>query len=116
VTFLFILNDAPYASERDYNALRLATSLAAAQDHAVEVFLLGDGVCAAVANQPVPEGAHDIAWMLRRLAAAGSRIQCCRTCMEARGILPEALIGETTVGTLERLAALTVEVDKVLVF
>jgi uncharacterized protein involved in oxidation of intracellular sulfur len=116
VTFLFILNDAPYASERDYNALRLATSLAAAQEYNVEVFLLGDGVFAAIANRAVPEGAHDIAWMLRRLAAAGGRIQFCRTCMEARGILPDALIGEATVSTLERLAALTVESDKVLVF
>jgi uncharacterized protein involved in oxidation of intracellular sulfur len=116
MTFLFILNDAPYSSERDYNALRLATTLAAAHDHTVEVFLVGEGVRAAVANQTVPEGAHDIEWMLRRLAAAGGRIQCCRTCMEARGILPAALIVEASVSTLDCLTALTVEADKVLVF
>ena len=115
MTCLFVLNDAPYASERDYNALRLATELAANAENAVRVFLIGDAVRAAVAGQTVPEGAHDIEWMLGRLAPAAC-IVCCRTCLEARGILPERLIDGAAVGTLAQLATWTAEADKVLVF
>ncbi|HWQ55598.1 MAG TPA: DsrE family protein, partial [Bryobacteraceae bacterium] len=94
MTLLFVLNDAPAASERDYNALRLATSLAENRDHTVTVFLLGDGVLAAVAGQSVPEGAPDIPWMLRRLGAGGTRILACGTCMDQRGVTEASLIEE----------------------
>ena len=39
---LFILNDPPYGTERSYNALRLAGSLARRPDEDVKVFLMGD--------------------------------------------------------------------------
>lgn len=116
MTFLFVLNDAPGASERDYNALRLATSLAENRENAVTVFLLGDGVLAAVAGQAVPEGGRDIPWMLRRLGAAGARILACGTCMDQRGILPQVLIEEASRSTLAALTELTAASGRVLVF
>ena len=39
---LFILNDAPYGTERPYNCLRLATSLSKLEGEEVKLFLLGD--------------------------------------------------------------------------
>ena len=39
---LVILNDAPYGSERTYNGLRLAGSLAKQDDVEVKIFLIGD--------------------------------------------------------------------------
>lgn len=39
---LFILNDPPYGTERSYNALRLAGSLARRPGEEVKVFLMGD--------------------------------------------------------------------------
>jgi uncharacterized protein involved in oxidation of intracellular sulfur len=41
---LMILNDPPYGSERSYNGLRLAGSLARGDDAEVRVFLVGDAV------------------------------------------------------------------------
>ncbi|MBI2289288.1 MAG: DsrE family protein, partial [Betaproteobacteria bacterium] len=44
---LFILNDAPYGSERSYNALRLARALSKAGGDEVKVFLIGDAAACA---------------------------------------------------------------------
>ena len=41
-TTLFILNDLPYGTERSYNGLRLAGSLAKRGTEKVPVFLMGD--------------------------------------------------------------------------
>ena len=51
---LFILNDAPYGSERSYNGVRLAGSLSKIEGEEVKVFLIGD---AAVLRQGRPKGA-----------------------------------------------------------
>jgi len=50
---LFILNDAPYGSERAYNALRLAAALAAREGQNVRMFLMADAVGCAKAGQKV---------------------------------------------------------------
>ena len=50
VKYLFILNDAPYGTERSYNALRLARSLLKAGDAQVKVFLIGDASACAKAG------------------------------------------------------------------
>jgi len=116
MTFLIVLNDHPYGSERNYNGLRLATSLAANEGNTVRVFLLGDAVFSAAAGQTAPEGRHDVEWMLRRFSAGGRPVAVCRTCMEARGILPEALIDCAHQSTLEELTRWTEEADQALVF
>lgn len=58
---LFILNDAPYGSEKVYNALRLAMKLQ--QEHAaaeILVVLMADAVTAALPNQTTPQGYYNI--------------------------------------------------------
>src|SRR5262249_24430055 len=57
----FIINDPPYGTERVYNALRLAHSLAK-QDAAnqLTVFLMADAVLAAKARQKTPDGFYYI--------------------------------------------------------
>lgn len=54
VKTLVILNDPPYLTERSWNGLRLASSLAGRDGSEVRVFLLGDAVGCAVAGQKVP--------------------------------------------------------------
>ena len=49
--YLVILNDPPYGTERSYNGLRLASSLAKAEATYVSVFLIGDGVGCALSGQ-----------------------------------------------------------------
>ena len=43
-TYLLILNDAPYGSERSYNALLLGLSLRRREGVTLKMFLLGDAV------------------------------------------------------------------------
>jgi len=53
---LIILNDLPYGTERSYNGLRLATSLAKEEGLGVAVFLTGDAAACAAAGQTTPNG------------------------------------------------------------
>ncbi len=51
MSYLVILNEPPYGSERTYNGLCLAHSLARSNGDEVREFLMGDAVAAAVAGQ-----------------------------------------------------------------
>lgn len=109
---LFILNDAPYGSERSYNALRLAKALAK-HGESVRVFLMGDAVACAKAGQKVPEGYYNAGDMVRML---GGEVSLCGTCLDARGIGADEIVEGARRGTLIELATWTAEADKVLVF
>jgi uncharacterized protein involved in oxidation of intracellular sulfur len=113
---LFILNDPPYGTERSYNGLRLAGSLAKTDSTTVTVFLIGDAVWCAFAGQTTPSGYYNIERMLKALVARGARIGICGTCMDARGIKAEALVEGTHRSSLDELTAWTLEADRVLVF
>ncbi len=69
MNMLLILNDGPYGSERAYNGLRLAMSLLKNPDVALQVFLFGDAVQCAVANQETPQGYYNVERMIRSLVA-----------------------------------------------
>ena len=47
MNLLLILNDGPYGTERSYNGLRLALSLAKTEGTTVRVFLMADAVACA---------------------------------------------------------------------
>lgn len=110
---LFILNDAPYGSERSYNALRLAKTLAKRDGESVRVFLMGDAVACAKAGQKVPEGYYNAGDMVRMV---GGEVGLCGTCLDARGIVADDVVEGARRSTLLELAAWTAEADKVLVF
>lgn len=114
--YLFVLNDAPYGSERSYNGLRLAGSLAKQEGNAISVFLLGDAAGCAMGCQTTPNGYYNIERMLKILATKGARIGICGGCMDARGIRPEIIAEGTKRSSLDELTAWTQEADKVLVF
>ena len=110
---LFILNDAPYGSERSYNALRLAKALAKRDGESVRVFLMGDAVACAKAGQKVPEGYYNAGDMLRMV---GGEVGLCGTCLDASGIGADEIVEGARRSTLIELATWTAEADKVLVF
>ena len=84
---LFILNEAPYGSEKTYNALRLAMALQKDQPGAeVHVFLMADAVTAALPAQNTPQGYYSIERMLKSVMNKGGQVKLCGTCCEARGI------------------------------
>jgi uncharacterized protein involved in oxidation of intracellular sulfur len=112
---LFILNEAPYGSERAYNALRLAGALAAREGEQVRVFLLADAVGCARAGQKVPEGYYNTELMLGKVVRSGE-VALCGTCMDARGMKDADVMAGARRSTLKELADWTVGADKVLVF
>lgn len=113
---LFILNDAPYGSERTYNGLRVAGALAKQEGNAVRVFLIGDGASAAHKGQKVPQGFYNVETMLGNVVRHGGEIGICGTCMDARGMGDGDIAEGTHRSTLAELAEWTTWADKVLVF
>ena len=113
---LLILNDAPYGSERIYNGLRLASTLARSSDHQVRVFLLGDAAGCAKAGQKTPEGFYNAQLMLDQIVRRNGQVGVCGTCLDARGIRAEELAEGLRRSTMDELAQWTAWADRVLVF
>lgn len=113
---LMIVNGSAYGLETSYNAIRLAGSLAKREDVEVTVFLLGDGVTAAMANQKSPDGYYKLDRMLTVVTRQGGLVECCGTCMDARGITEEMLVEGAKRSTMDALTDATLAADKVLVF
>lgn len=110
---LFILNDAPYGSERSYNALRLARALGKMEGETVRVFLIGDAVACARNGQKVPDGYYNAGDMV---SMVGGEVGLCGTCMDARGLSEDQVVEGARCNTLKELAEWTAAADKVLVF
>ncbi|MCW8328665.1 DsrE family protein [Photobacterium sp. SDRW27] len=116
-TLLFILNDAPYGSERSFNALRLAINLNE-QDCAetsIKIFLMSDAVSCALPRQ-IPGEGYNVQQMLEILLSQGAEIKLCKTCCNARGLVDMPLIDGAKIGTLDDLSMWTLEADKVVSF
>ena len=114
---LFILNEAPYGSEKTYNALRLAMALQ--KDHPdteVRILLMADAVTAAITAQGTPQGYYNIERMVKSVIAKGGYVKLCGTCCEARGIKSLPLLEGAEVSTMSQLALWTVESEKILIF
>lgn len=113
---LFLLNDPPYGTERAYNALRLAATLARGEEVDVKVFLIGDAASCAKNGQRVPDGYYNLERMLKGVLVKGGEVGVCGTCMDARGIGDEDLVEGTRRSTMDELARWTARAEKVLVF
>jgi len=112
---LVILNDAPYGSERTYNGLRLAGSLAR-QGAELRLFLIGDAVACAKTGQKVPTGYYNTQNMLGAVIRHGGTVGVCGSCIDARGITDGELAEGAGRSTLDELTAWTLEADRTLTF
>ena len=114
---LFILNEAPYGSEKSYNALRLAMALQKDQPGTeVLVFLMADAVTAALPAQTTPQGYYNVERMVKSVVAKGGQVGLCGACCEARGLKAIALLEGAEISTMSQLSQWTIEAEKVLVF
>ncbi len=114
---LILLNDAPYGTEKSYNALRLAIQLG--KDHAeveVRVFLMADAANCAIANQNTPNGYYNIERMLKAILAKGAKVKICGSCADARGLKSIPLIEGAELSTMAELSSWVVDSDKVFTF
>lgn len=113
---LLILSDPAYGTERSYNGMRLAGALAKRDDSDVRVFLIGDAVTCAMADQKVPDGFYRLDRMITSAARHGAEVGCCGTCLDARGIDDNHLTKGARRSTLDELADWTIWADKVVTF
>ena len=111
---LFLLNDAPYGSDKNYNALRTAIQLQT-QDKSISIFvyLMSDAVMCAAKGQTVKQG-YNIGSMLEEIMNAGGVIKICTSCAETRGL--QELMTGAVLGSLTDLTKGIVEYDRVLAF
>lgn len=114
---LLIVNDAPYGTEKAYNALRLAMALQREHEGVrVRIFLLADAVTCALPGQSTPQGYYNIERMLRAVIAKGAEVRACGSCSEARGVAKLALVDGVEISDMSQLTRWVVESGKTLTF
>lgn len=113
---LIVVNDGPYGTERAYNGLRLAVSLAKREGDEIKVFLIGDGVSCAKKGQKVPQGYYNIAVALQGFARHRGEIGVCGSCMDARGLAEGDLVEGARRSTLDELTNWMAWADKAMAF
>jgi uncharacterized protein involved in oxidation of intracellular sulfur len=116
MTVLIIVNDAPYGSEKAFNALRLTSALQQREDTAVRLFLLSDGVFCALPAHQRPEGSYSIEEMLRAAVAKGATAYACMTCLDHRGLWGTQLAEGVEHGSMVELAEWVATSDRVVSF
>ncbi len=117
MTMLFIINDAPYGTEKAYNALRLANQVKKdSPETEVRIFLMADAVTCAIPNQKTPDGYYNIERFLKGLAVKGCAIKLCGTCIDARGLTDIRFVDGAVRSNLAELSEWVITSDKVLAF
>ncbi len=114
---LIIINDAPYGTEKAYNALRIANQTN--KDYPatqVCIFLMADAVNCALANQATPNGYYNIERMLKLSLNKGASVKLCGSCMDARGLKQEYMMENSHRSTMAELTKLIAESNQVLTF
>lgn len=115
---LIIINDAPYGTEKAYNAFRMAMALQ--KDYAdrveLKIFLLADAVFCGLPNQNTPQGYYNIERMLKSVIQRGGEVKSCGGCSQARGIDKLPLMEGVQLSNMKELAQWTVECDKIITF
>jgi uncharacterized protein involved in oxidation of intracellular sulfur len=114
---LILINDAPYGTEKAYNALRLAMQMQKDYEGTeLYVFLMADAVTCALPDQNTPNGYYNIERMLKAVLLKNGRVKLCGSCCDARGISDVRLIEGVERSTMKELTLLTMECDKVITF
>lgn len=114
---LILVNDAPYGTEKAYNAMRLAMQLGKAHPETeVSVFLMADAAFCAIAGQHTPNGYYNIERMMKAVLSKGGKVKICGGCSEARGIKDLQLIEGAEMSTMAEFAQWVVDSDKVVTF
>lgn len=112
---LIVLSHPVQDGDTTWNALRLATALAA-QGAAVRLFVMNDAID--LVRHPVepPIAEFDLPTMLRALLARGVRVKVCTTCITRCGIGHGDVMPEVLLSSMPELAAWVTGSQRVLVF
>ena len=114
---LILINDAPYGTEKAYNALRMTMQIQKDYEGtAVCVFLMADAVNCALPNQNTPNGYYNIERMLKAVLLKNGKVKLCGSCSDARGLKELKLIKGAELSTMKELTQLTMECDRMITF
>ena len=114
---LILINDAPYGTEKAFNALRLAMQIQKDyEDTDLYIFLMADAVTCALPGQNTPNGYYNIERMLKAVLMKNGKVKLCTSCADPRGLKEMKLIEGTELSTLKELSRLTMECDKMIAF
>ena len=113
---LFLINDAPYGTEKFYNACRLAMQVQKDQGTDVFVFLMADAVTGALINQKPPQGYYNIERMVKSIISKGGKVKLCSGCIDTRGLAELKYIDGCLRSNMAELAQWSVEANKVFTF
>jgi len=115
---LIIINDAPYGSEKAYNAMRIANQLG--KDHKkgmeLNIFLMADAVACALKGQETPSGYYNIERMLKLSIKRGAKVKICGSCVAARGIKNSVFLEGAEIGSMTDLSGWIFQSDKIITF
>lgn len=112
---LFLLNEAPYGSDKNYNALRTATQLQKQdKNNKIWVFLMSDSVSCALPGQKENMGQYNIGEMIANIIKHGGEVKLCTSCAESRGI--KEMVPGAVLGSLGDLTKWITDSDKALTF
>ncbi|MBS3946320.1 MAG: DsrE family protein [Melioribacter sp.] len=114
---LIIINDAPYGTEKAYNALRLAMNIQNENSEVeLAVFLMADAVGCGLPNQITPQGYYNIERMLKSVIMKKGKVKACGTCIDARGFASIQLLEGVERSNMQELTDFTLNADKVITF
>lgn len=108
-----IANDAPYGTEKTYNAFRVAMYLIKREGVKVNLFLMADSVMSALQDQKTPDGYYNLKKMLLVIGRKAN-IRACGTCMDARGIQNLKLIEHVKRSNMDELTDWIIQSDKII--
>lgn len=112
---LIIINDAPYGTEKAYNALRIVNQLNKEHESVeVRIFLIADAVNCALKDQITPNGFYNIERMLKLAITKGSKVKLCGSCSDTRGLKNLPLVEGAEMSTMSELTNWIVDSDKVI--
>lgn len=114
---LIVIHDAPYGSEKAYNALRHAMMVQSEHKEVnATVFLMADAVGCALKNQKTPNGYYNIERMIGSVIRSGGEVKLCGTCIDARGMKESNIIEGAVRSTMSEFTNLILESDKIISF
>ncbi len=117
MTVLIVINDAPYGTEKAYNALRLAMTIQKeSSETEVRIFLLADSVTCALPGQTTPQGYYNIERMLKSVLLKNGKVKLCGGCSEARGIASLKLLEGVQMSNMKEFTEWVLSSDRVLTF
>ena len=111
-TFIVVIANGAYTSERPYTMLRFAYT-ALLEGHKINIFLVEDGIFVGKKNQN-PSTYDNVGKWMKDVIEEGAKVLACGVCMKARGVLDEELMAGISKTTMNGFLTMCEEADNIL--